>query len=455
MSPGGAAPLRVLVVAAHEAWPLDSGGRLHLYHVLGQLARRAQVTLALPLTPVHADRLPRNIRVVPVPSATPGGRSAPPAAGRGPGRAAPHDGLIGALARRHFGFRHELADWLARRAHRRRFDVTLLNGAVSGLYAPWCRTPVVWNPQDELVLPTLRAAENAGPRARLAAVRGALLYALYERHVARRAAATVFVSTLDAAYARRWCGAARLEVVQNGVDFDYFRPAATPPTPGTVAFIGALDFPPNVDAAVHFARHIWPTIHARDPQRRLLLVGRRPAATVCALAAQPGVTLAADVPDVRPWLARAAVVVVPVRQGGGLKNKILEACAVGRPVVASPRALAGLSARRGVDLLAADRPATWTAQVERLLACPALAERIAAAGQAWVRRAHSWAATGARFAGILAAAARRGRRRSAASPAAPRPRGSAGAPAAGPGAVRPRVPARRRPTAPLAEAPCR
>lgn len=404
----GESNLRILVVAPFEPWPLSDGGRLHLYNVLRQLAARADVTLALPLVPQHTNHMPPGLHTVTLTADDNG--PAPGADGRLP--------LTGRWARRHFGWRAEVAGWLRQHAHPGRFDVVMLNGAVYGQYAPLCRLPVVWNPQDELVLATLRDAEGGSWQRRPSALRRAACYALFERYVARRAAATIYVSSLDASYARRWAGAARLEIVQNGVDFDYFQPATEAPTPGTVAFVGSLDFPPNVDAAVFLARRVWPRIHARAPGRRLLIVGRAPPPPIQALASLPGVQVIPNVPDVRPYLRQAAVVVVPTRLGGGLKNKILEACAVGRPVVASPRALAGLSARTGHEVIAADQPDRWVAHVGRLLEDPTAAARLAAQGHAWVRRAHRWSTTGQRFYDILADAAHR--RRSPDAPRAPR-----------------------------------
>lgn len=385
-------PLRVLIVAPREPWPLNGGGRLQLHHLLSQLARRACVTLALPEAPAHRERLPANVEVETIGDLSQVSRAEPPAR-----RAS----LIGRLARRHFGTRVRISRWLWHNAHAARFDVVLLVGATMGQYAADCRAPVVWNPLDELVLPTIRAAELGAWHAWPGALRRAALYAAYQRDVARGVAATVFVSSVDAAYARRWTGDARIEVVPNGVDFDYFRPSAAPPAPGTIAFVGALEFPPNVDGITHFATHIWPRIHARGRGRHLLVVGRRPVAAVQALSQLPGVSVVGDVPDVRPYLTRAAVVVVPIRTGAGLKNKILEGCAMRRPVVASLRSLGGLTARPHIDLLAADRPQNWVASVCRLLERPAYAAEIAGNGHRWVRRAHSWTLCGTRFHEIL------------------------------------------------------
>ncbi|MBU0617170.1 MAG: glycosyltransferase family 4 protein, partial [Planctomycetes bacterium] len=310
--------------------------------------------------------------------------------------------LISRLARRHFGHNAALDAWIRQHARPERFDVALLNGAVLGQQVSAFGVPVVWNPQDELVLPTVRDAQFGGWRSWPLTLRRLALYVWFEREVSRRAAATVYVSKIDAAYARRWSGAACVEVVQNGVDLDYFRPPAEPPQPGTLVFVGSLEFGPNVDGVVHFVRRIWPRIQAGGVGRKLLIVGRRPVAEVRALASAPGVELAADVPDVRPYLSRAAVVVVPMRKGAGLKNKILEGCAMKRPVVASPRALGGLSARPGLDVLCAAEPRQWVERVGRLLDRSQYAARIARNGHDWVRRTHCWSVTGRRFYEILA-----------------------------------------------------
>jgi len=389
--------MRLLIASLHEPWPLNGGGRLHLYHVLDQLGRRADVTLVLPVAAEHRECLPRGLRVEVT------------ATGVGPdGLAAatlPRGPWLSRLAARHFGYDAGLAAWLHQHARPARFDAVLLHGAVLGQYAHLCHVPVVWDPVDELVLHAVRKAQFGRWYRWPAALRHAVLYALYERNVARRAAVTTLVSSVDAAYARRWVGDAAIAVITHGVDLDYFRPTDTSAEPGTVAFVGSLEFPPNVDGIRWFASQVWPELWQSGAARRLLVVGRRPVADVRALTAQPGVELAADVPDVRPYLTRAAVVVVPTRQGGGVKNKVLEACAMRRPVVASPRALGGLSARVGVDVLAAETPRQWLAQLTRLLTDPDEAATIAEGGYRWVQRAHRWATTGGRLYALLSRAA--------------------------------------------------
>jgi len=386
--------MRVLVVAGGEPWPLDGGGRLHLYHVLTRLALRADVTLLLPRRTEYREHLPENMRVVSVE--------------RNDGARGTNVAVSPMLrrSRRCFSYSAAIEAWLRRNAVPEHFDVVMLNGPARGAYVEACRAPVVWNQQDELVLPTMRDAQFSDWKTWGSALKGMALFAAFERAVAKKADATIYVSKLDAAYARRWCGDTRIEVVQNGVDFDYFRPAAAAPIPRTVAFVGSLEFLPNIDAMRYFTHKIWPGVYAADSRRRFEIVGRRPVASVRELASAPGVKIIPDVPDVRPYLARASVVVVPVRKGGGLKNKVLEACAARRPVAAHPRAMVGLSARLGIDVVCASTPRQWSERLGRLLDSPEHAARIARNGYEWVSRAHDWGRTGDRFYEILASVAR-------------------------------------------------
>ncbi len=386
--------MRVLVVANHEPWPLNGGGRLRLYNFLRWLVQDVAVTLVLPQTPHHIEHLPRPLRVVDATSA--------PAASR-------CDKLprVTRAVRQHFGYSPALFRWLAANGTPPHYDVALIYGAVTGQYIDALRVPVVWDAVDELVLYTARGASGRGVWDWPRTARAAALYALFERHVARRAQATVFTAPLDASYARRWAGGARIESISNGVDFDYFDERLQTSEAGTVAFVGSLSFPPNVEAIVRFATRIWPRIRAGRADRRLLIVGRAPVPAVVELARLPSVAVHADVPDVRPYLARAAVVVVPTRLGGGVKNKVLEACAMRRPVVASPRALAGLTARPGADVLCAVRTADWTALVGQLLEHPDVAAQLAARGYRWVRQAHDWPRLAGRLKELLASAATR------------------------------------------------
>jgi glycosyltransferase involved in cell wall biosynthesis len=158
-------------------------------------------------------------------------------------------------------------------------------------------------------------------------------------------------------------------------------------------FSGTLDFRPNIDAVTWFAREVLPRIQAGRPDVRLVVVGRRPAPALRALAAAGVLTLTGEVPDARPYIAGAAAYVVPMRIGGGVRLKLLEALALEAPVVSSSMGAEGAAGLcDGEHCLLADDPAEFAGAVLRLLGDPALGRRLGAAGRALVRGRYDWSA---------------------------------------------------------------
>jgi sugar transferase (PEP-CTERM/EpsH1 system associated) len=199
--------------------------------------------------------------------------------------------------------------------------------------------------------------------------------------------------------------AARVWSAQNGVDTAYFAPDAARATPfaadeDAIVFTGAMDYWPNVDAVCWFAHEVLPAIRAARPQAHFHIVGMQPAPTVQALARLPGVTVVGRVPDVRPYLQHARVVVAPLRVARGIQNKVLEAMAMGRPVVVSASAAEGLTAVAGVELDVAEDAGSFAARTIQAME----EERGAALGAAARTRAvadYDWAANLAPFARLL------------------------------------------------------
>ncbi|WP_440997095.1 TIGR03087 family PEP-CTERM/XrtA system glycosyltransferase [Arhodomonas sp. SL1] len=232
--------------------------------------------------------------------------------------------------------------------------------------------------------------------------------AAFERHAAAALDATVFVS---AAEARCFLANApqtpqeRVHAIPNGVDVEFFHPAdfADPYGPGgpVAVFTGAMDYRPNVEAVRWFVEAILPRLQGGLPEVRFAIVGARPAAAVRRLAVHPGVIVTGRVRDVRPYLVHAAVSVAPLRVARGIQNKVLEAMAMARPVVATPEALEGITARAGEEVLAADTPDAFARAVRACLDDPAWARALGAAARARVRRDHSWQRAGAAWLALL------------------------------------------------------
>ncbi|MCG5537250.1 TIGR03087 family PEP-CTERM/XrtA system glycosyltransferase [Halorhodospira sp. 9622] len=186
----------------------------------------------------------------------------------------------------------------------------------------------------------------------------------YERALAGSADACLFVSEQEVATFRSLVPecANRVHAVANGVDAHYFDPEHAGPCPyaegrPVLVFTGAMDYWPNVDAVGWFADEVLPRLRREWPGLVFAVVGSRPSAPVRALAQRPGVLVTGGVPDIRPWMAHADVVVAPLRLARGVQNKVLEAMAMARPVVATPQALEGIRARPGVEVAAAEAEA--------------------------------------------------------------------------------------------------
>jgi sugar transferase (PEP-CTERM/EpsH1 system associated) len=245
------------------------------------------------------------------------------------------------------------------------------------------------------------AEADRGPRAWLYRTEGRRLRRL-ERGLADWARAVTLVSVAEAELYRQSCPGASAHAISNGVDLDTFRPDPGPTTveQGCV-FVGALDYRPNVDGACWFSREVWPEIRRLHPRATLALVGRRPTAEVRRLAREPGIEVVGQVPDVRPYVARAAVALAPLRIARGIQNKVLEALAMGKAVVASPRALVGLQVEPGVHALAASTPREWAEAVSGLLSDESLRRRLGAAGRVYVEEHHRWETCLERFGALL------------------------------------------------------
>jgi glycosyltransferase involved in cell wall biosynthesis len=188
-------------------------------------------------------------------------------------------------------------------------------------------------------------------------------------------------------------GATPIRVVPNGVDTEFFRSGTEAEHPYELLFTGAMNYAPNADGVAHFCADILPRIRAAVPEVSLSVVGRDPPPRIQGLA-RDGVTITGTVPDVRPWMNRAAVFVVPLRVGGGTRLKILEALASGRAVVSTSLGCEGLDVKDGHNILVADTPAAFADAVVRCQRNPALRRELGARGRALVEERYRWDAIG-------------------------------------------------------------
>ncbi len=223
--------------------------------------------------------------------------------------------------------------------------------------------------------------------------REANLLGAFEAQVAKRADLVTFVSRAEAHLFRSRTGLSNVQALSNGIDLAFFDPEGEfPPLPADarfsgpmMLFTGQMDYPPNVDAVCWFAKQVLPLL----PGTHFVIAGRAPTPEVWRLAG-PDVLVTGAVADMRPWLAAAHLVVAPLRIARGIQNKVLEAMAMARPVVASPAAFEGIDAEPGRDLVIADGAEAMAGSIRRLLADPDLALRIGRSGHLRVREDYGW-----------------------------------------------------------------
>jgi polysaccharide biosynthesis protein PslH len=247
------------------------------------------------------------------------------------------------------------------------------------------------------------ATQKSGPAAFANAMEAKRLFA-FEKQVAQRADLSLFVSDAEAGLFRRETGLGvdRVQALENGIDLELYNPnhSFAPVSAGAgplIVFTGQMDYAPNVEAVLAFAKDQLPAIRAAHPDAQFAIVGRAPTDAVKALAHLPGVIVTGGVPDTRDWLAAAAVVVAPLKLARGIQNKVLEAMAMAKAVVASPAAAEGIDAAPDRDFIVSDDPAV----VIDLLNNPAKAKSIGQAARARMEARYSWAARLADLPGIM------------------------------------------------------
>ncbi|MFZ5917064.1 MAG: glycosyltransferase [Chloroflexota bacterium] len=263
-------------------------------------------------------------------------------------------------------------------------------GAISG-------TPTVWDSVDCISLLFERTLKS-GPTlsSRLMARADLARTRRYEGRQVGRHAATLVTSPEDRDtlenLVQHWGDPAsgQIVVLPNGVDLAYFAPLELPRQPDRVIFSGKMSYHANVAAALYLGQEIMPRVWRKRPDVRLQIVGKDPAPAVRALAADPRIMVTGYVPDMRPFLASAAVAAVPLRYAVGIQNKVLEAMAMGTPVVTTPQTRTALLAHEEEHFLIGKDSDDFARQVIRLLNDRELAVRIGQAGRHYVEAHHDW-----------------------------------------------------------------
>ena len=378
--------MKVLLLTHRVPYPPNRGDRIRSYHLLKFLAARAEVSLACTTEePVPADTrryLTSFCEEVAICPTTRYGRAAGAATSLVRG---------GSATEGHF-WSPQLAAVLRGWRHRAKFDTVICY--CSGMFRyirdeAFAGIPVVVDLVDVDSRKWLDCASGArGPAGWLYRLESRRVRQL-EQELVKRSQAITVVSNVEADLFRELFPDAPVHTVANGVDLDSCGPTREDNGLDCV-FVGALDYFPNVEGVCRFCREVWPQVHARFPQARFVIVGRQPAASIRRLAAEPGVHVVGEVPDVRPYLRQARLAVIPLQIARGIQNKVLEAMAAAKPVIASPQALEGLKVVPGEHVLQAEMPRDWVAQICALLQDQDECRRLGDAGRSFVSAHHRW-----------------------------------------------------------------
>jgi glycosyltransferase involved in cell wall biosynthesis len=395
--------LRILWIKTELLHPVDKGGRIRTYHMLRELKREHYVTyLTLDDGMAATDARERAEEycheLVTVPHKT-----------RAKFSAGFYTELALNLASRlpYFMKKYESEEMrreIAERTKKGAFDVVVSDFLVSAANMPSrveCPTilfqhnveAMIWKRHYEVQANTLKK------------------YYLYyqwrktfaaERAACRRFDYVVAVSENDRVTMEREYAIERVADVPTGVDTDYFRPRMQErQEPHNLVFTGSMDWLPNEDAIRYFTTEIMPRIKSSVPGVTLTVVGRNPYPSLIELSKRdPSLIVTGRVEDVRPYMERAALYVVPIRIGGGTRLKIYEAMAMEKPVVSTTVGAEGLPVRDGAEVLLADTPEAFAERVVRVLNDEAFARELALRGAALVREQFGWDRVATKFAEI-------------------------------------------------------
>ena len=279
------------------------------------------------------------------------------------------------------------------------FDAVQIEGVhlveyVSVIRRECGRIPVVadWhNIESEIMWRYAETAPNA-LRRRIARQTAPLIEQA-ENRLLRMCDAHTVVSARDKAKLLSRAPGARITVVPNGVDVEFYGVGERVSNPREILFVGSMDYHANADAAIWFASNVWPLLKRAIPDLVFRIVGRDPVPEVRALVT-PDILVTGTVDDIRPYYARAAATVVPLRVGSGTRLKILESMAAGIPVVSTRLGAEGIEARDGCDILLADEPASLAEALKSVVTDGVLAERLRVEGRALVSRLYDWSRAG-------------------------------------------------------------
>ena len=407
--------MRILYFATHQMFPLTSGNRVRDYHLARELAKRASVTF---VEMYRSDEKPSN---------PPTDCTIQNIVSLRRGR----DYTLGKIVRGLAGsvpltvlnyFDTESASQLRDLLSQRQFDTVQIEGVHLSQYLPFIQAApnspsviVDWHNVESELMWRYSEKQPLGPR-RLAARRTATSLERLETELLKIAGTHTVVSERERQKLIKRCPNARVEVIPNGVDTDFYSPSQISKITENVEsggkkrailFVASMDYHANIDGVTWFAREIWPEVATKHPELEFRIVGRNPPPAVRALASERiGVT--GTVEDIRPFYSSAVAVVVPLRIGSGTRLKILEAMAAGVPVVSTHLGAEGIDATNNIHLLVADDRSGIIAAIDKITNSPTR-NCLVLAARDYVVNHYNWSLFGERLFQLHQESARRQR----------------------------------------------
>jgi polysaccharide biosynthesis protein PslH len=360
--------VKILWVKAGGIYPPHIGGRIRSYQILKELARRHEVTLftfyAATKDDRHHEVKDQFARVVCMPMELPSGRAFREALMYARYVSSPLPYTVSKFCQ------PQVTEQVKKLIAEDEPDVIVCDFVVAAEPIPW-DSPIpkilfTHNVEASIWEQHYRLARN--PIWKMVAKREYHAMERYEKTYLNRADHVLAVSERDRETFSKFIDPSRMTVIPTGVDVEYFRPSSEPETPNSLVFSGAMDWMPNEDGILYFVKEILPLIRQEIPNVSLCVVGREPSRKLRELAAgTPGMEVTGRVEDIRPFVQKNAVYVVPLRIGGGTRLKIFEAMAMGKAVVSTTIGAEGLPVNPGRDVVIADEPKEFAAATVALL----------------------------------------------------------------------------------------
>jgi len=402
--------VKILWVKSGGLLPLTHGGRIRSYHLAKELASFHEVSLFTFASeeedPVAAHVPLREIfkEVVCLPLKIPKARGLQEALNY----------ARNLVSTRPYSMSKYCQPWIARelRTHlaKTSYDVLLCDFLLTAAVVPWDwpHPKVLFTHNIEAVIWERQYRVSKNPIWKAVSYREYRMLERMEREYISGADHVLAVSEKDRDFFLRYAAKEKMTVIPTGVDVDYFRPQRGVEDPDLIVFTGSMDWMANEDGIIFFIEKVLPLVRQRFPKVKLSVVGRRPSERLRRIgASKQGVEVTGTVDDIRPYLARGCVYVVPLLVGGGTRIKIFEAMAAGKAVVSTTIGAEGLPVRHGENILLADEPEAFAKCVGELLSNTVLRIQISTSARVFVEEKYSWKAVGQIIAESLEAGAER------------------------------------------------